>query len=191
MTNIVPNETKPSTETDSPLSNFDKQTRKPVSRHMIFIFGTIALLLLGFIGGQAFERARVKHLVDWKDNYERNFFGDKKPAPRGMRPDGGMMGGPFRSHAIVGTILSINNNNVSIQDNDGSIEQSITISDSTVIQKINGRGAVSDLETGQRIAIFGRPVSGGRVEATLIRVLDKITPTPTITSSPQPSNQPK
>lgn len=145
-----------------------EQPRKPISRRTVFICGIIALLLLGFIGGQAFERARFRHFTRWQNNYQQNFFGNRNQPLRG----GMMPGGPFRSHAILGTILSVNGNSLSVQDNDGSVEQAINISASTVIQNNNGQGSVSDLQQGQQIAIFGRPADNGQIEASLIRILN-------------------
>jgi hypothetical protein len=159
-----------------------KHLHKQISHRTIFVCGVIALLLLGFISGQAFERARIRHSTRWQNNYQQNFFGDQGREPRGMmRQD---KPGPIRSHAILGTILSINGNSVSIQDNDGNVEQVISISNSTVIQNNNGKGSASDLQQGQKIAIFGRPAGNGQIDASLIRILNNTPPTPSASTSP-------
>lgn len=157
--------------------------------HIFIICSIIALLLLGFIGGQAFERARFRHSTRWQNNYERNFFNDRSRPQRNGMLSLGMMPGPFRSHAILGTVLSVNNDSVSVQDNNGNVEQAINISNSTVIQNSNGKGSVTDLQPGQRIAIFGRPTSNGQIDASLIRIFDANTPAPSISASPSPINQ--
>lgn len=167
-----------------------KHTPKPLPHRIVFICGIIALLLLGFIGGQTFERGRIRHFVGWQNNYERNFFGDRERTPFSMMRFG-MMGNSFRSHAILGTILTIDNNTLSVQDNKENIEQSIRITDATIIQNDFGRAKISDLQTGQRVAIFGRPTNAGQIEASLIRILDKTTAVPAITASPAPATPSK
>jgi len=164
--------------------------RKPISRHIVFVCGMIALLLLGFIGGQAFERARFRHFTRWQNNYERNFIGDRSRAPRGIMQQS-VPGGPLRSHAILGTILSVNGSVISVQDNNDNIEQAINVLNSTIIQKNSGRGSIVDLQQGQKIAIFGRPANNGQIDASLIRILNTTTATPAPSAGTSPINQPK
>lgn len=168
-----------------------KIPRKPTPHYLVFVCGVIALLLLGFIGGQAYERARIRHFARWQDNYQQNFFGNRNQPARGEMMQERMLAGPFRSHAILGTVLSVNNNSVSIQDQDGNVEQAINISNSTVIQKNNGRGIIADLQQGQRIAIFGRPTNNGQIDASLIRILNNATATSVPSTSASPVYQNK
>jgi|GEM_PF-1542420 hypothetical protein len=167
-----------------------KHPRKPLPHHLVFVCGVVALLLLGFIGGQTFERARIRHFVGWQNNYEQNFFGDRgRPQRSGMMPLGMPPGGPFRSHAILGTVLSINNDIVSIQDNNGNVEQAINISNSTVIQKNTGKAQTSDLQPGQKIAVFGQPSGNGQISASLIRILGNASAAPSPRASASSASQ--
>jgi hypothetical protein len=148
----------------------DEANKRPAHNYFIFACGVIALLLLGFIGGQSFERARINHSTLWRNNYRANFFNDFGP-----RNNHGMMGGfapmPMRSFGLFGTIFSIDNNKISVQGEDG-VEQSIQITNNTVIRHNRDSATVNDLKSGQRVAVFGQPNNQGQIAATLIRIFD-------------------
>jgi len=144
-----------------------KTQQKQMSHYLVYVCGIIALLLIGFIAGQSFERARIQHFISWNNNYEKNFFGNQPmPPSRGLPPDS------FRSHAILGKILVVEENKISVQDERSKQEQAIIVSDSTVIQFNNSNIQVKDLKPDQKVAIFGQPNSDGQIVASLIRVLD-------------------
>lgn len=171
-TEVKPTEQK--NEIPKPVS-----TKRPLvfPRGLVYIFGIIALMLIGFLGGQAFERTRVRHATLWRDNYRANFFGDF--GRRNTR--GGMMGNfappmPMHSFGLFGSIISADNSKISVQDDDG-VEQSIQITNNTTIRHNRDNATVNDLKNGQRVAIFGQPNNQGQIAATLIRIFDDNIPT--------------
>jgi len=111
--------------------------------------GSIALLLVGFLGGQAFERIRIRHSMGWTENYHRI----------------------FRAHGLFGKILTLDNDKLTMQDTSGT-EQSIVITASTAIRRNASPAQKSDLKADQQIAVFGHPTGQGQIQAQLIRIFD-------------------
>jgi len=160
-------ETNLATIASSPISH----KNKPAHHYFVFACGTIALLLLGFIGGQNFERTRIQHFSGWSNNYERNFFDNQLPMPpkgmpRGIPPES------FHSYAILGKILTVGENKISVQDEKTNQEQAIIIIESTTMRNNNSNININDLKPDQRVAIFGRPDNSGQITASLIRILE-------------------
>jgi len=100
----------------------------------------------------------------------------------------GMMGGPgqsprdmmrgfegrgFRnSHGIAGAIISVADNQIVIKDRDGQ-ENTISVSDQTLIKRGQSTISVNDLKNDEQIVVMGRPGDNGMVNADLVRVFDK------------------
>jgi hypothetical protein len=176
-------ETKQS-ETNTIAPALVNQSKKHTHNYFIFICGAIALLLLGFIGGQSFERARIRHFIGWTNNYERNFFGNQQmPLQNQMMRD--LPPDSFRTHAILGKILTAEASKISVQSDDG-VEQSIQITNTTAIRHNNDNAKVNDLKNGQRVAIFGQPNNQGQIAATLIRIFDDNTSAPPASPTAMP-----
>jgi hypothetical protein len=129
-------------------------TLSPV--HLALILGAIALLLVGFLGGEAFERIHTRHFLGWQNHYQQNFF----DAGRQQRP---------QTHGLIGKILSVDNNTLTVQSREGN-EQSITLTDSTAIRRAAGTASRGDLQPNMQIAVFGHPNGKGQIEADLIRI---------------------
>jgi len=151
-------------------TSFVNHGTKSFHSYFVLICGAITLLLLGFIGGQNFERARIKHFSGWMNNYERNFFGTPPFPPMKMKghdlpPDS------FRSFTILGTILTVEDKKISVQDDRAKQEQAVIISDSTAIRYNDSNINIGDLKPDQKVAIFGKPDDNGQIVASLIRVL--------------------
>ena len=92
----------------------------------------------------------------------------------GQEGRGGMMngfgGGEFRNgHGLAGTIISITDNNMVIKDKDGK-ENSVSVTDQTVIKSRRDDLKVSDLKQNDQVVMIGNPGDNGVVNATLIRV---------------------
>ena len=154
--------------------------KNPFPHPLIKIFGVILLLLIGFIMGQSFERIRFRHNLQWRQNYQTNFFG--KFQPREMRHImGNIAPRPMRSFGILGTVLSMEESNFVVQDGDGN-EQSIQIDDKTIFRFDRFQSkipTINNIKVGNRIAVFGRPNNNGQIYATLIRIFsDNNPPTP-------------
>jgi hypothetical protein len=90
--------------------------------------------------------------------------------PQGMMGDFGGRG--FRNgHGIAGAIISVADNKIVIKDRDGQ-ENTISVSDQTLIKRGQGTISVNDLKNDEQIVVMGRPGDNGTVNADLIRVFD-------------------
>ena len=113
------------------------------------------------------------------ENYERNFVGGPFHGPEGgmMGPEAGrrrMMpdfdGRGFRNaHGIAGTIISVADNKIVLKDRDGQ-ENTISVSDKTLIKRGQDTISINDLKNDDRIVVMGRPGDSGMIDADLIRV---------------------
>lgn len=146
------------------------------SLKVAMIIGVLTLLLAGFLCGQRFEQRRMNHWLGWRDNYERNFFGSPMLRGSGM----GFLGSPkhgfgqppltMRAHGLIGKILTVSDNKLTVQDSRDQIEQSVVINEATIIRRDGETAQVTDLQADQRIAVFGRPNDQGQIVAQLIRI---------------------
>ena len=131
------------------------------------VIGSLALLVVGFWGGTAFERSRIRHFVSWQDNYERNFF--SPPPGRPGLPPLGRMPRTFKAHNLLGTVLAVEDKKLTVQGSDG-VEQSIVLDEQTVLRRDEKETSLGDLKVDQQVAVFGRPNDDGQIVARLIRV---------------------
>jgi hypothetical protein len=139
--------------------------------------GVIIIALVSFsVGvGVGFHKARFSYRFG--ENYERNFVGGPFQGPGMMeRGSRGMMddfeGRGFRNgHGIAGTIISVADNKVVIKDRDGQ-ENTITVSDRTLIKSGQNTIKIADLKQDEQIVVMGRPGDNGTINADLIRVFD-------------------
>jgi len=143
--------------------------------------GVFIIVLVSFAGGVAIGFHKAKFSYKFGENYERNFIGGH-PGPMGM------MGGPgqsprdmmrgfegrgFRnSHGIAGAIISVADNQIVIKDRDGQ-ENTISVSDQTLIKRRQSTISVNDLKNDEQIVVMGCPGDNGMVNADLVRVFDK------------------
>lgn len=122
------------------------------------ILGGLGLLLIGLFAGQMIGEHRAAHTGRWQQNYERNFFGRHKF---------------MKGHALLGEVLTVSEDTMTVKGQDDT-EQSVSLTDDTIIRRNGSSGSQDDLATGTRVAVFGHPNKEGQVEARLIRMfLDK------------------
>jgi hypothetical protein len=139
--------------------------------------GVIIIALVSFAGGVAVGFRKARFSFDFGKNYERNFVGDPfqgpgmmERGPRGMMDDFGGRG--FRNgHGIAGSIISVTDNQIVIKDRDGQ-ENTISVSDKTLIKRGQDTVSVNDLKNDEQIVVMGRPGDNGTINADLIRVFD-------------------
>ncbi len=143
------------------------------------VVGVFIIALVSFAGGVAVGIHKARFSYKFGENYERNFVGGPFQGPGGMMGDRGphgMMrvfeGRGFRNgHGIAGTIISVADNKVMIKDRDNQ-ENTITVSDKTLIKQGRDTIGINDLKNGGQIVVMGRPGDNGTVSADLIRVFD-------------------
>lgn len=149
--------------------------------------GGLIIILGTFAAGINVGLHKARYSYQWGANYERNFMGGGPGrgdfGPRGMMGLGGFDGGPmgmmrnfegrdFRNgHGTAGTITSIFNNTLVIKDRDNK-ENTINVSDKTIIKSGNNGLKITDLKTDEHIVVMGTPGDNGVVNADLIRVFD-------------------
>jgi len=138
-----------------------------------FIIGIILIAIVIFAAGVSVGFHKARYSYQWGENYERNFAGPG----RGMGPFGGVMR-EFSGHdnfrnpnGLAGTIISVTDNNLVVKDQD-SKENTVAVTDKTIIKDGPNDIKISDLKTDERIVVLGKPGDNGVVNADLIRVFD-------------------
>jgi hypothetical protein len=139
----------------------------------VLVVGIFFIAFASFAGGVLVGFKKAKYSYKFGENYERNFMGPRpmgmeEPGPRGAFLDFGRR--DFRNaHGIAGTIISVADNKIVIKDRDGQ-ENTITVTDKTLIK--NGRDTISvnDLKNDDHIVVMGSPGDNGTVNADLVRV---------------------
>jgi hypothetical protein len=150
------------------------------SKIAALIVAFILVAIVSFGGGVAVGLHKAKFSYKFGENYERNFAGGPFQGvmggmmgprdPRNMMRD--FEGRGFRnSHGIAGTIISVGDNKIIIKDQDEQ-ENTITVSDKTLIKRGPETISVNDLKNDDRIVVVGKPGDSGTVMADLIRVFD-------------------
>jgi len=126
--------------------------------------GGLVVLLLVFGAGMAIGFKKANFSFRWGENYHRNFGG----------PRGGMfndfMGRDFmNAHGNAGSIIKVDGNTLIIKGQD-NVEQTIVVSDQTMIRRQQDNLKVFDLKVDDRVTVIGSPNKEGQIEAKLIRV---------------------
>lgn len=146
----------------------------------LLVVGEILLIFLVFSCGIAVGLKKAKFSYNWGENYERNFMGphmadENRPnflpqPPRGFMNN--FEGRDFRNaHGIAGKIISISENSIIVVDRDNK-ENTILVTDKTLIKSHRDDLKVSDLKTGDEIVVMGNPDTNGVIDASLIRIFN-------------------
>jgi hypothetical protein len=144
------------------------------------IVGIFIIALVSFSMGVAVGFHKARFSFKFGENYEKNFMGPH-PEMNMLKGPMGMMGEKFRDfkgegmrngHGVAGTIISVSENSVVVKDKDGK-ENTIAVSDKTVIKQGRDNIKIEDLKNGEEIVIIGKPGDDGMVNADLIRVFNK------------------
>ncbi|NTU99234.1 hypothetical protein HGA64_04505 [Candidatus Falkowbacteria bacterium] len=144
----------------------------------VIALAIIFLCLASFKAGMIIGYRKAGFSFRWSDNYHRNFVGpfDGNPGRQlPVRGMGGMMR-PFddrmfmQSGGVAGFILTINNQKLTVENPFGE-EQSVLVSDKTVVKKFRENIKASDLKPDDFVTVVGEPNKNGEIEARLIRVM--------------------
>lgn len=147
------------------------------------ICGVILLMALSFTVGLQTGLHKAKFSFAWGENYERNFTGMHGVMGIGMGPGPGFSermrdmkkrfdGREFRNaHGLAGTIISISENNIIINDRDNK-ENTVLVNDETLIKSGREDIKIIDLKQDDKIVVMGKPGENGVIEADLIRIFD-------------------
>lgn len=145
----------------------------------VAILGVVLVMLASFAVGISVGLHKARFSGRFGENYEKNFMGPRPEMGEPMGPMGmmkekfkDMEGRDFRNaHGLAGTIISIMNNSLVIKDRDNK-ENSIAITDKTVMKSGRDDIKISDLKQNDSIVVMGRPSEDGTINADLIRVFE-------------------
>lgn len=154
----------------------------------------VLVILVSFVSGIKVGSHKALFSCQWGENYKRNFM-DPRP-PMGYPGSFGPMmrdfdGRSFRNaHGLSGTIISVTDNKFIIKDGDGK-ENTVEVTDKTIIKNRGNDLKLSDLKTDDKVVIMGRPSESGTIGADLIRVFDSLLSTNSANSvTPDQNNNP-
>ncbi|HRY82380.1 MAG TPA: hypothetical protein P5232_01580 [Candidatus Moranbacteria bacterium] len=155
----------------------DKIIQSKKFKTAAIIAGVILCALLIFALGISVGMHKGRFSCNFGKNYERNFMGQRE----GMKRQGFMPGPPmelgnkgFRNaHGIAGQIISISDNKIVLKNRDNQ-ENTIAVSDKTLIKSQQSDLKISDLKSGDEIVVMGKPDESGVVNADLIRIFTKV-----------------
>ena len=124
------------------------------------VFVIIFVLLaagLGFFGG-------MKYIQNQRSDLRGNFRAQFSPDEAG-RNSGQVR---FSLHPVSGEIISVDENSLTVKMPDGQSKIILFSADTRIIQA--SRAAVSDLKTGNSVAVFGSENSDGSIKAGNIQL---------------------
>lgn len=142
------------------------------------------MALIIFAAGISVGIRKARFSEKFDRNYERN-FAPPMGGPMGFMHEFG--GRDFRNaHGIAGKVISVTDNNIVIKDYEDR-ENTITVTDGTIIKRGRDSIKITDIKNDDRIVIMGRPGDNGAIEADLIRVFNNVNNNAPDTNS-QPQN---
>ncbi len=146
------------------------------------ILTVILVIVVGaaaFFGGMQYQKSQ-------RNNQFAQFAGQQGGNGTFQRRFGGT-NGQTGEQAVIGEILKIDDNSITIKSQDGN-SKIVLLSGSTAINK-QDTGSKDDLKTGEKVAVFGKSNSDGSVTAQSVqlnpmmgqggRFMMQVTPTPT------------
>ena len=134
------------------------------------IVGVILIALVSFGMGVDVGIRKARYSYQFGENYERNFMPPQAQGPGQFMHDA--QGQDFRNaHGLAGSIISVSENNLVIKDKNNR-ENTVSVTDKTIIKNRNNDLKLSDLKQGDQIVIMGAPGDSGVVNADLIRVFN-------------------
>jgi hypothetical protein len=143
----------------------------------IVVVGFFLIVFISFAGGVAVGLKKARFSYKFGENYERNFVGPRMGmidhrGPGKLGFPGGPGGSDFRNgHGLAGTIISISDNNLIVKDKDGK-ENTVTVTDKTIIKRQREDIKISDLKQDDQIVVMGSPGDNGVINADLIRIFE-------------------
>lgn len=112
---------------------------------------------IGFFGGTQYQKSQ-----------RPSFTGQFGNGQLGTRTGTGANGARFRGNGANGTILSVDNNSITVKLADGS-SKIVLLTGSTSINKASA-ASTGDLTTGETVAAFGTTNSDGSITATNVQI---------------------
>jgi hypothetical protein len=85
----------------------------------------------------------------------------------------------LNAHGVAGPVIRVNQDSLVIEDRDGS-EKTALVSPDTTIKEDGNTIGISQVKLNDQVVVIGSPDDQGEVKASIIRVMDDGTPTPTV-----------
>jgi hypothetical protein len=132
------------------------------------------ILILTFAAGVFVGLEKAEFSYKWGENYYRNFVGFMPPPVPGVKirfslpTDSDYM----NAHGILGKVIKISGNTITITDDDGT-EKNIIASGQTIFAKGRGNISLSDIKINDSLVVIGSPDNLGQMQAKLIRVVNQ------------------
>jgi hypothetical protein len=140
---------------------------------IIVVIAGLIMIIATFEAGRSFGLHEARRVGEWGENYARNFgrptgpgFGARAPLPGG--------------HGAEGTITDVTLPTFRIVD-ENHPEETVRVSDGTLIRGSKGNVASTTLATGQNVIILGTPDSQGVINAKFIRITPSRQSAPAVT----------
>ncbi|MDO8429222.1 MAG: hypothetical protein Q7S88_01205 [Candidatus Daviesbacteria bacterium] len=121
----------------------------------------IAILVVGavaFFGGMKYQGTKATGINNIRGQFQRGMGG-----PNGLGGMGRMNGG-----AVIGEIISTDDNSITVKLEDGS-SKIVLLSDSVTVSKTD-TGSMADLKNGVKVGVFGTTNSDGTVTAQNVQL---------------------
>ena len=137
----------------------------------ISVLGCLLIALVSFAGGMAVGIHKARYSYQWGQNYERNFMGSRNSGMMPMMRD--FDGRGFRNpHGLSGTVVSVSGDTLIVKDRDNK-ENTVSVTDRTLIKYRGEDLKLTDLASGDTVAIIGKPGDNGVVNADIIRIFER------------------
>lgn len=129
---------------------------------MITVIVAVVVATAAFFGGMKYQQSQATLNTNFAANGQ---FGGPNGTGRGQ---GRFGNGNGRGGAVIGEVVSMDANSITVKMQDGS-SKIVNTSGSTTVSKTD-TGTLSDIKTGGRIAVFGSANSDGSVTAQNIQL---------------------
>ena len=143
----------------------EKQSNQGIQivKCLIIGLGALVFILVIFWAGIMVGSREARFSYQWGENYH-HLFG---PPPAPLKGGRGL---DFTNpNSAAGIVVKVSTNTLYILDDDNT-EKSISISNSTLIRKLQDTLKTNDLKVNDQVVILGEPSSTGQIEAKFIRV---------------------
>lgn len=137
----------------------------------IIILSVVGVIVLScvFSMGVFVGARKAEFSFKWAEQYHNNFAGPRQGFFGNMMDSKNQFA---NSNGVFGQILKINDNTITVKDNDGDkSEKTILIDEKTILMCQKRNLKLSELKVDDNIIVIGSPNNSGQIHAELIRVM--------------------
>lgn len=137
----------------------------------VYVLGSLMILFFVFQAGMIAGYKRASFSRDWEGNYRENFGSPHRFDMGGKMGD---MGRLPNAHGAIGKIIKIELPDIVVLDGMDKTEKVVSIGNKTEIHFMKDILTSADLKLDTDVMVIGEPLSSGKIDAKLIRII----PTP-------------